>query len=332
MNSSNLDNAIPEREEPGSLSWASFFVALFLLLGVFIFLNPIWEQNDMGAWNENIWYSYLPIPFLVMALLKLVRKLSWTAIGFETMKLTFVKFVLTYPIATALWEIRGVPGTGIPPMLATTDSSSSDYDVKAAPRPSLPDASELGQIAGVLHNAASEPLDGVLVYVQAGLADWTFEASDEPVVLANDGSGFGPTQSVVQAHQVVALRSDSGSLHTGVFSALDPNRTLKQRLLNYPVIPGGERQVMFDRELGWLELSCSVHSDSEPRTQVLVLAHSFWTRTDSEGRFLLADVPAGALRVEAWVSSQSNTSASVLVTPKDTTRIEMVLSDETGGA
>ena len=84
---------------PPSLSLPSFLFGLALLTGVFLFLNPIWDAPDMGLWNENIWWSYAPIPLLAAALLALERKLSWATVVLETLKLTFVKFAVTFLIA-----------------------------------------------------------------------------------------------------------------------------------------------------------------------------------------------------------------------------------------
>lgn len=332
MTASDVTPSVPARSEPATLSWLSFGAALLGLLGVFVFLNPIWKQNDMNAWNENIWWSYLPIPLVVLGLLKLERKLSWPALGFETMKLAFVKFVLTYTIASVLWEWRGVPGTGIVPQPEVTDTSMDHFEVQAAPTATVIAPQELGTLAGTVLDADGSAAANVLVYVRSGLEGLTFEAPLEPVVLGNDGSGFGPTRGVIQAHQVVRLQSSDAALHTAIFSDLDPLTERRHRLLNYPVIPHGERQIMFERGYGWLGLACSVHEEAEPSCEVLVLDHPFWTRTDQEGAFMLRGVPAGNLQVEAWISPQHNVRSDVQLSPAGTATLALSIGDQAGGS
>lgn len=311
MSSVSPTPSIAERPEPERLSWTSFGLLLGLLLGVFVLLNPIWEQQDMGAWNENIWWSYLPIPLLVAGLLRLEGKFSWPGLGLETMKLTFVKFILTITIATVIWEFQGTPGTGRVSHATATDAGVDGFEPQPAPLPSALTPGQLGGITGAVTDAQGHPVPGALVYIFGGLEALTFEVPQAPFTFTNDGSGFSPDTAVLRAHQNVNLHSASEDLHTAVFKARD-SRTggATQRLLNFPLIPRGERSLMFDRELGYLTLTCSVHGEAEPAAQVLVLQHPFWTITDEMGAFVFDAVPALELelsveRIGAQVHQQS---------------------------
>ena len=66
----------PGDPPPPSLSWASMALALALTLAVFTLLNPIWLEQEVGAWDENVWWSYTPIPLLVALLLSLGMNFS----------------------------------------------------------------------------------------------------------------------------------------------------------------------------------------------------------------------------------------------------------------
>lgn len=278
---------------PAALSWKSFTVALAILLAIFMFANPIWEEHDMNAWNQNIWWSYLPIPLIVWMLLLLERKFSWPALGLEVMKLTFVKFVITITMANAIWEFKGAPGTGLPEMVAATDSQLPAFEVRPIPEDFTTwDGSEMSSLSGVLLDAEGAPLANRLIFVSEGLEGSRFAPPIEAAEFVNEGAGFNPRQRVIQTHQVVSLESTAGELHTAVFDSADGQR----RVLNVAVIPGEERKLMFDSALGHMRLSCSVHGELEESANVLLLHHPFWTWTAEDGSFELNGVPPGNLR------------------------------------
>ena len=125
---------------PAALSPGSFTLALLLLLGLFAGLNPIWNPQTTSAWTENVLWSYAPIPLLVGVLLKLERKLSPGASAVESLKLTFLKFGITYVIAGTLWSFGASaiadprPGGSAP-----TVSSGGPFDPRPAPPSTPPD-------------------------------------------------------------------------------------------------------------------------------------------------------------------------------------------------
>ncbi len=298
MNQATPSNpAVTESEAthvvPGALSWRSFCLALAVLLAIFVFTNPIWEEHDMNAWNRNIWWSYLPIPLIIGALLAFERKFSWPALALEVMKMTFVKFVITYSMASVIWEFRGAPGTGLPEMTASTDSQLPAFEVHPVPGDvTVWKASDLCGVAGVLRDSEGVPLANTLVYVHSGLEGARFAPPTEPAKFRNAGVGFTPVNQVIQTHQVVSLESASGELHTAVFDARDQRR----RVLNVAVRPGEPRELMFDAALGALALTCSVHGKAEAAANLLLLHHPFWTFTDAKGAFQLDGLPPGSLQ------------------------------------
>ena len=129
---------------PPTLSGMSFTLGLVLLLGVFLFLNPIWAAADMADWNQNIWWSYAPIPLVVAVLLGIEGKLGGASLLLESLKLTLVKFTLTFAIAQVVWLVQGVPGTGLPVLgPVAVDADSERYTVRPAPPATeLPAATE----------------------------------------------------------------------------------------------------------------------------------------------------------------------------------------------
>lgn len=302
MSNAEIDapQAPARHQPPPHLSLASFSILLLLLLGIFAFLNPIWKADEMSAWNENIWWSYIPIPLMVLVALKLEGKLTFSSLLLDTMKLTFIKFAITITAANLLWEYWGTPGTGEDPStVERMEGSSSDFDVVEVPAPTPVSPDRLGSVQGLVQGADGQAVSGALVWIDRGLEEWTFEAPAEPLRIENDGDGYEPSFLVARCWQVLELTSNSDQLHTIVIEDEE-----SQRLANLPLLSNGTRDLMMRRDRGLLRVHCSVHGEAEGSSTWLVTANPFWTHTDGQGRFQLRGVPASAgLGLRAWLPS-----------------------------
>ncbi len=308
-------------DEPARLSWTSFSLCMGILLAIFLFLNPIWESDVMREWDENIWWSYIPIPLLVVAFLAIERKLGWGPFWIETMKITFVKFTITFLLANGLWALWGAPGTGLAERegaLATTDD---EFQIEVAPPATIIDPAALGSVRGRVLDGAGQPVANALVYVSAGLDALRFAAPSAPATLTHDGRGFAPAVLVVQSYRELRLRSEDDALHTAVFD----EQASGHRLLNVPVLAGQERSLMFDRGYGLLRVACSVHGSAEPSSSVLTLAHPFAVRTDAEGRFELTGVPAGELELRALSGDRIGAPSALALGEQGSEEIDLLL-------
>lgn len=277
------------------LSLRSFLICLVLLLGIFVGLNPIWKNQDMSAWNENIWWSYIPIPLMVAFFLKLESKLAFSSLLLETLKMTFTKFVITITAANVMWGILGVPGTGEAPNgPLLKDASELSYEPSTAPPKSVLDPARMGRLIGIVTDSDGAPVAEALVWIASGLEDLNFVPPGQELQVDNDGSGFNPSQVVLQAYQALNLTSVTGTLHTAVLE-----NEQGKNLLNSPILANEPRTLMFKRDHGLLQLSCSVHGADESEATILVSANPFHVRTDSKGHFLLDGVPFAELTVRA---------------------------------
>lgn len=297
--------------EPARLTWPAFGVCLAILLAIFLFLNPIWRSDAIGEWDENIWWSYYPIPVLVAVALALERKLGWGPFWLETMKLTFVKFTVTFLLANGLWAYWGAPGTGQPEREGPLAADSDEFELRPAPPATPLDPATLGRLEGRVLDAAGAPVADALVHVSAGLDALRFAPPEAPALLLNAGEGFRPPLVVVQSFQELRLSSQDDALHTAVFARADDGH----RLLNVPVLAGAERALLLPRGYGLLEVTCSVHGKDEPRALVLALGHPFVTRTDADGRFALEGVPGGALELRALAGERHGPPCAVELAP-----------------
>jgi len=322
MSESNVEDT-PTRSHsaPPQLSVASFATSLSILLVIFVCLNPIWESKEMHEWNENIWWSYIPIPLLVFVFLKLEGKLVFSALLLETMKLTFVKFVITITVANVIWALSGTPGTGAEPEARqATDSARTEFELRAAPAATVQRAERLGALEGELRDASGEPVAGALIWIDSGLEEWTFDVPSAAHVLENGGTGFRPSPSVARVWQTVELRSTDAALHTVVIQDSD-----RHRLLNFPVLAEESRSLMFHEERGLLSVGCSVHGEAESTAVLLVTANPFFARTDAAGAFRFSGVPAAMVSVRALHQGHLSSASVVRVEARTDVRVELAL-------
>jgi hypothetical protein len=298
-----------------ALSLRSFSLCLGVTLALFVGLNPVWQPLDMDGMDANIGWSYAPIPLLVLAALAFERKLGWASFGRETLKLTLVKFALTFLAANVVWAVTGPPArraadgaaSAGPAGLAGAWSTAS-AGPREAPVPSVIDPARTGILAGRVSDAGGAPVAGAAVWIADGLRGRVFAPPAERVELSDTGSGFGPALSIVQTFQPVALRSLDGALHTAHAADADG-----RQLFNYPVLPDEPRALVFERAPGLVTLTCKVHGHDERTARLVVVAHPFAALTDESGRFRFEGVPAGELELVVWAAAAGELRRDVLL-------------------
>lgn len=307
---STLDRGGP----PPQLSTRSFALALVGLLAVFVLVNPIWKTPDVGGWNENVWYSYLPIPLVVAALLAWERKLSFSSLAHETMRLTLWKFFITYVVANTIWALDGPPASGRPD--AGPPGRSSDggpFAVGAPPAFVDLDPERVASLSVVVRDAAGAPVPGALVWLQGDWEGLGLAPPDEPAHLVHDGRAFAPGLALVSAWQPLQLVSLTDELHTAVLSPAAGGADL----FNYPLVARSTREVMFRRGFGLLQVACMAHRSSEPTTRLLVLEHAFGGFSDGAGALAFEGVPVGALTVAALLPDGTQFERSLTLASGD---------------
>lgn len=294
----------PEAAErlPPLLYWGVFGVAL----AVFLFgEGPIWTHPwSIESFDLAVYWSYVPIPLLILAGLAWSRRLGLRSFLLNTLELTLLKYSVTFTIALFLWETQAAPGldrsiTHHPAAPAATEA------IAATPIP----PGTTGSIEGRVRGADGGPAAGALVYVESGLEAYVFAPPPEPLRLENHGGGVEPRLAAAQAGQTILARATDGRLHSVVASRDD------EAVFHVPMLSSGAWSTVIVREPhGIAALACTVHQGSaaEAPSQLAVFSHPFFAITAADGRFRFAGVPAGRLGVAVW--SRAGGRASVELT------------------
>ena len=308
----------PEIKPPGHLSAKSFLLALAILLAIFSFLNPIWKASEIREWDENIWWSYAPIPLVAGVFLAFEKKLALPALFLESMKLSFVKFAITFIASNLLWTYASAPSTGAVERETPREQSELTFAPGAAPAATDLSELELVTLIGVVEDGAGRPVEGALVRISSGLEEVRFSPPSESLQITRDGAGFSPKLAIIEAFQLVEFRSETDALHTAVLSEPD-----KGQLLNFPVLPRKTRKLMFDRAYGLLNISCSIHGQQESTSQLLIVSNPFHVRTNAKGDFRFDGVPSGEVVLSIRTADSGDHTQTVRVSSKPTPPIQI---------
>jgi hypothetical protein len=301
--------SLPDVADPPSqqLSWRSFLLALGITLFIFFALHPLWRPLDMDAMDKNIIWSYAPIPLLVLGLLAWERKLHWSTWALETVRLTMVKFVITFLFANVMWAFVSPPGVAPPaPASAPAAGQPSHFDVREAPPATPIDPARTGRLEGLVVDAAGAPEAGALVALTGGLDKLVFAPPAGGALLTHGAEGFSPSRAIVLTWEPLVVRGAADQLHT-VHASDEHGR----QLFNLALVPGGERTLMFDRPLGRVTLSCTVHGQVDHAAELEVVANPFAAFTDADGHFAFDGVPEGDLELTASTSPERVAQAQV---------------------
>ncbi len=304
------------------MSAKQFAAALIGLTTVFLFIEgPLWTKAwDADAVDRAIWSSYLPIPVVVAVFLLVGRKFSLPALFLDTLGLAFAKYAVTLSLSMAMW--------------ATTPAPPASFAVRSAPRaprasadkaspPSVIAETKRATVRGSVEDSNGKPLAGASVFIASGLEGLSFAARTEPVEWTNTGSAIVPAFTVVQSGEPLTARSIDGRMHTLV--AMTPGAPFPE--FNAPLLSSGAPSAtVLTSTAASVHLRCTVHGSEETEADVAVVHHPFFTRTDEQGRFVLAQVPAGRLTIAARIGHSAQAERAIELAPQETTDLRLALS------
>lgn len=298
----------------------TFFVILTLVVVLFLVgRGPFWRQPwDIDALDSAIFWSYVPIPFLVLGGLLLARRFSWRFLFLETLLITLVKYAITFSIAMVLWLLNDPP-----PRAAAGPSLPRSAAPEAPALPPTPIAPEQrGAVRGTVKDATGRPVAGAFVFVSAGLEAFVFERPGAPVQVENDGAGVRPPLVVARAGQEILGRSLDGHLHTLVASGDVAGTTF-----NIPMMSSGAWSTVVVHEPAKLSrLRCTVHPTGEAPAYLVVLDHPYFTSSGQDGAFRLEGVPAAKLSLSAWHAELGEATATLEIAGRSETSLDLSLA------
>jgi hypothetical protein len=304
-----VDPRASEDQELPRMSRVQVGGTIVIAFGLFLFVSgPIWRHPwDFERFNRAVFWSYAPIPLLVFASLLWSRRLTARAFFLDALTITLVKYSATFLFALVLWEVLPMPAAA--PLLSHR-STNPPADIEPAILPTVIDPGKTGSVAGSVTDVDGLPVARALVFVSAGLENHAFAPPAQPLELSNPGTGVVPGIAVAQTGQTIMARSTDGHLHSLVATQAAGT------LFNTPLLGNGEPSHLRFREIaGVVTLHCNVHDGAEHEGHLLVLAHPFFTWTDSEGRFRMEGVPSGHLRIAALYGGRSSREAEIDLAP-----------------
>jgi plastocyanin len=163
----------------------------------------------------------------------------------------------------------------------------------------------------VLELGPNKELGNVFVYVKEGLPDGTWTAPAAPAVIDQNGCMYHPHVIGVMVGQKLEFKNSDGLLHN--VHALP---TVNQE---FNLAMPAERTTAdhtFDQAEGMFHVKCDVHPWMT--SYVGVMKHPFFAVSGADGKFSIANLPAGTYTLEAWHEKLGTQTQQVTVADNGT--------------
>jgi plastocyanin len=172
---------------------------------------------------------------------------------------------------------------------------------------------QAGEIKGKVTASGMRSAKDIAVYVDT-IPGKTFEAPSKHVVMDQHHLEFVPHVLVVLKGTTVDFLNSDATLHNVFWPSIGGNRKLARNLGTWP--QGQHKSFTFDN-LGAAPLLCNVHP--EMSGYVIVVPTPYFAVTDSQGDYVIKDVPPGKYTLKTWSEEGKPVSESVDVSGALTT-------------
>lgn len=153
-------------------------------------------------------------------------------------------------------------------------------------------------------------MGNVFVQIKSGLAKQAYPAPAEPVVLDQKGCQYTPHVAGVMVGQTLKILNPDGTLHNvHALSKVNPEFNLAMPKFRT------ETTKIFEKAEPVFAFKCDVHPWMT--AWVTVLDHPFFAVTGKDGKFSIANLPAGTYEVEAWHEKLGTQKQTVTVGDAD---------------
>lgn len=153
-------------------------------------------------------------------------------------------------------------------------------------------------------------MGNVFVHIKKGLSQTSYPTPAEEVVIDQKGCEYHPHVAGVMAGQTVKVLNPDGTLHNvHVLSKINPEANVAMPKFRKDIT------MKFDKPEFMFALKCDVHPWMG--AWMSVMSHPFFAVTKDDGKFTIANLPAGTYEVEAWHEKLGTKTATITVAEGD---------------
>lgn len=174
-------------------------------------------------------------------------------------------------------------------------------------------AARAGEIKGKVTATGMKSAKNIAVYVDA-IAGKTFEAPAKHVTMDQKHMEFDPHVMVVSKGTTVDFLNSDATMHNVFWPDIGGDKKLKGNLGTWPQ---GQKKSFTFNDVGAASLLCNVHP--EMSGYVVVVPTPYFATTDSNGEYVIKDVPSGKYTLKTWSEEAKPTSQPVEVAGATTT-------------
>ena len=146
----------------------------------------------------------------------------------------------------------------------------------------------------------------VFVHIKNGLPKKEYAVPQDPVVIDQKGCMYAPHVVGVQVDQPLKILNSDGTLHN-IHALCKTNQEFNLAMPKFRT----ETTKTFDKEEFMFPIKCDVHPWMG--AWVGVMAHPYFSTTKEDGKYTIANLPAGQYELEAWHEKLGTQTMTVTV-------------------
>jgi len=209
--------------------------------------------------------------------------------------------------AATAGDVKGVVTLdGAAPKNEAIKMNADPVCVKANSTPQFQETYEVGSDGKALGN--------VFVYVKDGLGNYVYDTPTTPAKIDQQNCRYHPHVFGMRVGQPLEILNSDPTLHN--IHALPKGNS---EFNTGQPIQGMKTTHTFDKPEVMVPFKCDVHGWMN--AYVGVLPHPYFAVTKDDGKFELANLPAGTYTIEAWHEKLGATTQSVTLGAKETKEI-----------
>jgi plastocyanin len=166
---------------------------------------------------------------------------------------------------------------------------------------------QAGDIKGKVTAAGMKSAKNIAVYIDT-IPGKTFDAPAKHVTMDQRHMEFVPHVLVVFKGTTVDFLNSDATMHNVFWPDIGGDKKLKGNLGTWPQ---GQKKSFTFNDVGAASLLCNVHP--EMSGYVVIVPTPYFSTTDSNGEYLIKDVPPGKYTLKTWSEEGKPTTQSVEV-------------------